>query len=321
VLPEGSAAPGDVVRLGHGDAMHVTDIDPAREGLEIWTAHEGGTFAPYGSAMRDAATGEVLFGAYSGRDTGRSMIGDVRPDVPGIEVWASMPGGTEASGLLSATGEILSSAIPGTNQSIRWAADLTTQIVNGSGNATPTIDDWTRGTLLTATDTRTNNGTKGNPSLVADVLGDWREELLVRTVDSSALRIYTSTEVTTHKLTTLMHDPQYRAEAARQQTTYNQPSYTSYYLASDMDFANVPVYTSDVTPGEPKFKDRPGSGNDEVQVPTNVEGVTYYVDGEPVTSENGKVTVDGDVAVVAVPNAWYRFADGATWEWSFSFDD
>jgi hypothetical protein len=56
-------------------------------------------------------------------------------------------------------------------------------------------------------------------------------------------------------------------------------------------------------------------------VPTNVEGITYYVDGEPVTSENGKVTVDGDVTVVAVPNSWYRIADGAAWEWSFSFDD
>jgi rhamnogalacturonan endolyase len=320
-LPPGSAAPGDVVRLGHGDAMHVTDIDPARPGLEIWTAHEGAAFAPYGSAMRDAATGEVLFGAYSGRDTGRSMIGDVRADVPGIEVWASMPPGTTASGLLSSTGDILSSAAPGTNQSIRWAADLTTQIVNGSGNQTATIDDWMRGRLLTATDTRTNNGTKGNPSLVADVFGDWREELLVRTVDSSALRIYTSTEVTTHKLTTLMHDPQYRAEAARQQTTYNQPSYTSYYLASDMDFANIPIYTSEVTPGEPTFKDRPGTVDDQVQVPTNIAGVAYYVNGELITDPSGKAHVTGDVTVVAVPTAWYRLADGATSEWSFGFGD
>jgi hypothetical protein len=131
--------------------------------------------------------------------------------------------------------------MPGTNQSIRWAGDLTTQLVNGSGNSTPTIDDWTRGRMLTATDTRTNNGTKGNPNLVADVFGDWREELLVRTTDSSALRIYLSTEVTSHKLYTLMHDVQYRAEVARQNTTYNQPSYTSFYLASDMDFAKVPL--------------------------------------------------------------------------------
>jgi hypothetical protein len=296
--------------------MHVTDIDPSRDGIEVWTAHEGATGAPYGSAMRDAATGEALFGAYSGRDTGRAMIGDVRTDVPGIEVWSSLPGGTDASGLLSAKGEILSAATPGTNMSIRWSADLTTQIVNGSGTQTPTIDDWTRGRLLTATGTLTNNGTKGNPSLVADVFGDWREELLVRTADSTALRIYTSTEVTTHKLTTLMHDVQYRAETASQQTTYNQPAYTSYYLASDLDWSNVPVYTTGVTPGEPKFKDRPGTTKDEVQVPTNVEGITYYVNGEAVDSPNGKVTVVGEATVVAVPDAWYAIADGATSEWS-----
>lgn len=313
VLPPGSAAPGELARLGHGDAMHVTDIDPARPGLEIWTVHEGATSAPYGSAMRDAATGEVLFGEYSGRDTGRGMIGDVRKDVAGIENWGMR--------MRAADGTILGGAQPGTNQSIRWAADLTTQIVNGSGNQNATIDDYTRGRLLTATGTRTNNGTKGNPSLVADVLGDWREEMLVRTADSSALRIFTSTEVTEHKLTTLMHDAQYRAEVARQQTSYNQPSYTGYYLASDMDFANVPVLTVDATPGEPKFKDRPGTAHDEVQVPTNVAGVDYYVDGELVTSPNGKVTATGDATVVAVPTAWYRIADGATWEWSFGFDD
>lgn len=240
-LPEGSAAPGTRARLGHGDAMHVTDIDPQRPGKEIFTVHEGATSAPYGMAMRDAATGEVLFGSYSGRDTGRGMVGDVVPGSPGLEAWASMPGGSEGSGTLSASGERLSTAIPGTNQSIRWAADMTTQIVNGSGESTPTIDDWQRGRLLTATGTRTDNGTKGNPSLVADVLGDWREELLVRTADSSAIRIYVSTEATDRKLYTLMHDSQYRAEVARQQTAYNQPSYTSFYLGSDIDWSTVPV--------------------------------------------------------------------------------
>lgn len=232
-LPAGSAAPGEAARLGHGDAMHVTDIDPARPGKEIFTVHEGATYAPFGYAMRDAATGEVLFGAYSGKDTGRGMIGDVDPAVPGIENWAI--------GMQSADGDKLSTAGPGTNMSIKWATDMTTQIINGSGDQTPTIDDWKRGRLLTADGTRTNNGTKGTPSLVADVVGDWREEMLVRTADSSALRMYMSTEVTSHKLYTLMHDPQYRAEVARQNTTYNQPSYTDFYFASDMDFANVPL--------------------------------------------------------------------------------
>lgn len=240
-LPAGSADPGANVRLGHGDAMHVTDIDPDRPGLEIFTAHEGGTFAPYGMAMRDAATGEVLFGVYSGRDTGRSMVGDVLPGTRGLEAWASLPGGSNSLGLYSAAGVLTPGPIPGTNQSIRWAADGTTQIVNGSGDQDVTIDDWNRGRLLTATGTRASNGTKGNPSLVADVLGDWREELLVRTADSSAIRIFVSTEVTSHKLATLMHDPQYRAEVARQQTTYNQPSYPGFYLASDTDYTQVPV--------------------------------------------------------------------------------
>jgi hypothetical protein len=113
--------------------------------------------------------------------------------------------------------------------------------VDGNLAVTPTIQDWKRGTLLTATGTLTNNGTKGNPGLVADILGDWREELLVRTADSSALRIFTSTELTGHKLYTLMHDPQYRVEVARQQTTYNQPSYPGFYLASDTDWGKVPL--------------------------------------------------------------------------------
>jgi hypothetical protein len=317
-LPAGSATPGQNVRLGHGDAMHVTDIDPNRPGLEIWTAHEGATFAPYGSAMRDAATGEVLFGAYSGRDTGRSMIGDVRSDVPGLEVWASMPNGTEGSGLLSATNLPLAASTPGTNQSIRWAADMTTQIVDGALDVTPTIRDWTRGTVLTADGTRTNNGTKGNPSLVADVFGDWREELLVRTADSSALRIYTSTETTTHKLPTLMHDVQYRAEVARQNTTYNQPSYTSYYFASAMDFANVPVLTTAATPGAPKFTDPKGSNSDHVVVAPDAS-FDYYVNGVRAEKPLVKVPAGSKVQVTAVPKDGFAVATDAVSTWTHQF--
>lgn len=239
-LPEGSGNPGAEAGLGHGDAMHVTDIDPSRPGLEIWTCHEGGAWAPYGSALRDAATGEVLFGAYSGRDTGRCLVGDVDP-APGIEVWASMPDGTDASGLLSATGERLRATTPGTNQTVRWAADGTTQVVTGAIDVTPQIVEGDGTVVKTLDGTLTNNYTKGNPSLVADVLGDWREEVLVRTEDSSALRIYTSTEVSDMKMYTLLHDPQYRAEVARQQTAYNQPSYPGFYLASDTDWSQVPV--------------------------------------------------------------------------------
>lgn len=237
--PPESNVPGENVRLGHGDAMHVADLDPDRPGLEVYTVHEGGAWAPLGYAMRDAATGEVLYGEYIGADVGRGMVGDILPEQPGLETW-----GSHGVGLWTADGEYLGEQTPGTNMSIRWAGDLTTQIVNGAATdvlETPTIDDWQRGTLLAAEGTLTNNWTKGNPGLVADVFGDWREEMLVRTEDSSAIRIYLSTEPTEHKLYTLMHDPQYRVEVARQQTTYNQPSYPSFYLASDMDWSQVPV--------------------------------------------------------------------------------
>lgn len=310
-MPPQSAQPGEQVRLGHGDAMHVTDIDPARPGLEIFTVHEGGAYAPYGYVLREAADGEILYGDYTGRDTGRGMIGDVDPAVPGLETWATRLRAADGTELGAATGL-------GTNMSIRWAGDLTTQIVNGSGDAIPTIDDRGRGTLLTAEGTRTNNGTKGTPALVADILGDWREELLVRTADSTAMRVYVSTEGTDHQLATLMHDPQYRAEVARQQTTYNQPSYTGWHLGSGMDFSAVPVLTHEVAPRAPKVHDRPRRGKDEVQVKAT-PGIAWYVDGERVTHPSGRVRVDGMAEIVAVPTAWYRIADGAASSWTVSF--
>jgi hypothetical protein len=170
----------------------------------------------------------------------------VLPQRPGLEAWAANAesSAADAIGLWTADGEFLGTDVPGTNQSIRWAADMTTQIIVGHQTETvePTrIVDWQRGTLLLADGTLTNNWTKGNPCLVADVFGDWREEMLVRTEDSTAVRIYLSTEVTDRKLYTLMHDPQYRAEVARQQTTYNQPSYPSFYLGSDIDWSRVPI--------------------------------------------------------------------------------
>lgn len=232
VMPAGSEAPGEIRRIGHGDALHVADIDPDRPGLEIFMVHEGATSVPYGYTMRDALTGEIIYGEYTGKDTGRGIIGDFNPTVRGLETYATK--------LLSATGKTVSGSAPGTNMSIKWSGDMTTQIVNGTSN--PTIQQYNPNkTLLTATGTATNNGTKGNPSLVADVFGDWREELIVRTTDSSALRIYLSTIESDRKLPTLMHDAQYRAQVANQQTVYNQPAYTSYYFASDTDFSKVAI--------------------------------------------------------------------------------
>jgi rhamnogalacturonan endolyase len=307
-LPEGSSAPGTLAKLGHGDAMHVTDIDPNRPGLEIFTVHEGGTGAPYGYSLRDAATGEVIYGEYTGKDTGRGMIGDIDPSVPGIETWATR--------LRSASGDSLGATYPGTNQSIRWAADGTTQIINGIADADVTIDSYTDGRLLTATGTRSNNGTKGTAALVADVFGDWREELLVRTADSSAIRIFTATDVTDRKLYTLMHDTQYRAEVARQNVTYNQPSYPGFYLASDTDFSQVPLLTVAATPAAVTFSDT--QRKDTYTIPS-VEGIRYVVDGTVKKAGTHRVHRAETVTVTAVPLEWYGIAEGAQSVWEYTF--
>jgi hypothetical protein len=312
-LPEGSAAPGIRAKLGHGDGMYVTDIDPDRPGLEIFTVHENAANAPYGTALRDAATGEVIFGTYSGKDTGNGLVGDVRTDVPGLEVWASMPEGTAASGLLSAKGEILSTEKPDlVDATIHFGAEPTTQTVSGDRDGAKSIVDWERGTLLTEEDTA------GNPPLVADILGDWREELLIHTADSTALRIFTSTEVTTHKLTTLMNDKQYRVEIARQSTVYNYPTQPGFYLASDTDWSTVPILTTPVKPKAPRFIDPRGTRLDFVFVPKSTT-VDYYIDGEKARPGLHRAS-RGEVTVAAVPKPYLAIADGARATWSSDFN-
>lgn len=235
-----TAAPmpdGRMVKLGHGDSMHVAKIDPERPGLQIFNVFEEGSSVPYGWALRDAATGQVIFGEPASRDLGRCMVGDIA-DLPGLQVWAD--------GMYSCKGEKLSLPMPSTNARIYWAGDLSTQLTDtadylGKGQKIGLVSDLRHGVMLRPEGTLTNNGTKGNPGLVADIFGDFREELLLRTADSSAIRIYLSTDVTDHKLYTLMHDAQYRCGVAWQNNCYNQPVYPSFYYGSDMDFRDVPL--------------------------------------------------------------------------------
>ena len=226
---------GSMVKLGHGDAMHVAKIDPDYDGFQIFNVFEGASSVPYGYALRDAKTGKVLFGEPANRDLGRCMIGDVVPGIRGLQVWVGK--------IQDCHGNVLDAKLLGTNANIKWAADLTTQVVDGvdyvGGNHIGIIGDNTHGIMLEPKGCATNNGTKGNPCLIADIFGDFREEIVLRTEDSSAVRIYINTEITKHKLFTLLHDPMYRCGVAWQNNVYNQPCYTSFYYASDMDFRKV----------------------------------------------------------------------------------
>ncbi|MCH7559328.1 MAG: rhamnogalacturonan lyase [Planctomycetes bacterium] len=214
--------------LGHGDAMHLSDIDPDRPGLEVFAIHERPSH-PYGANLRDAATGKVIWGLQL-RDPGRGLAMDIDPRHKGYECWTN-----SSDGLYNCKGEKISDSKPRScNMGIWWDGDVLREILDGV-----TIDKWdyTNGTatrLLLAEGCSGNNGTKSNPCLHADILGDWREELIVRTSDGSELRIFTTTILTDCRFYTFMHDPVYRLSVACQNVAYNQPTQPGFYMGQGM---------------------------------------------------------------------------------------
>ncbi|HOQ03601.1 MAG TPA: DUF5010 C-terminal domain-containing protein [Anaerohalosphaeraceae bacterium] len=213
--------------LGHGDALHVSDMDPDRPGLEVWQCHES---SPYGASFRDAATGQVIFRYTASGDTGRACAGDIRADYRGYEVWAST-----GVPLSTCTGVNLGSHSNPINFMVWWDGDLLREFLDSN-----VISKYGVGTLLTATGCSANNGSKSTPCLSADIFGDWREEVIWRTNDNAALRIYTTTAVAGYRFYTLMHDPQYRLAIAWQNVAYNQPPHPGFYLGDGMASPPVP---------------------------------------------------------------------------------
>ena len=225
--------------LCHGDALHLGDLDPTRSGLEIFMVHESPScYGNYGLEMHDAKTGSILWGiSGGGADVGRGVSMDIDPRYAGNENWASV------GGLYSAKGQQISSTKPNsTNFSVLWDADLLSEQLNNT-----MINKWnyssnTDNRLLTAYNygAASNNGTKATPGLSADILGDWREEVIWRMDNNYQLIIFSTTAVTSNKLRTLMHDSQYRQEIARQNVGYNQPPHTSFFLGEGMSTPAAP---------------------------------------------------------------------------------
>lgn len=232
--------------MGHGDALHMTDIDPDRPGQEIWQPYESpADNGRVGAALIDAKTGARLFTvAENSADVGRGLSANVDPRHKGNEMWATR------GGLYTATGTQIGTARPSMNFAIWWDADLTRELLDGNTISKWDFDNNTLVPLQSDPATASNNGTKANPGLSADLFGDWREEVIFRTTDNNSLRIYTTTALTSHRLYTLMHDPQYRAAIAWQNSAYNQPPHPSFYIGEDMNAAPVPNinYVNDVIP-------------------------------------------------------------------------
>ena len=217
--------------LGHGDALHMSDMDPDRPGQEVYMIHEEpASYGANGSEFRDARTGALIFGVSGeGADVGRGVAMDLDPRYRGYEMYSSR------GGLWSATGVQISTTAPSPkNFAVWWDADLLREFEDGT-----TISKWnwttrTTSTLLSPAGVASNNSTKATPALLADVIGDWREEVIWRTADNTALRIYTTTVPAQNRIYTLMHDHQYRVAVAWQNTAYNQPPHPSFFLGEGM---------------------------------------------------------------------------------------
>ena len=226
--------------FGHGDAMHLV-ADPKDNALYIWDCHEN---RRDGSELRNARTGDVVFQIKSRDDVGRCMAADIDPTNPGLEMWS-----TDSHGIRNMKGEIVGAAKDSddpqhnnnlvmrgrwlsVNFGIWWDGDLLRELLD---RQTVTKYDWEQRTIveLQRFDGQFNNGTKSNPCLAADILGDWREEVLVRNRESTELRLYVSTIPTPYRINCLMEDIPYRLSVATQNVAYNQPSEPGYYIGPD----------------------------------------------------------------------------------------
>lgn len=244
--------------MGHGDAIHLTAFDPTTNRLQVWDCHEN---KRDGSDFRDAATGEVIFQIKSNIDVGRCMAADIDPTNPGLEMWSSdshgirtikgdvLPTpqarndakkvdnthttGTGADGNADDTALYMQGMRLPTNFGIWWDGDLLREMLD---RATVSKYDWTTGKvspIMKFEGCQFNNGTKSNPCLSADILGDWREEVVTRTEDSREMRIYITTIPTEHRINCLMEDIPYRLSVATENVAYNQPPQTGFYLGPD----------------------------------------------------------------------------------------
>ncbi len=219
---------------GHGDAQHLADYDPLHPGMEYFCVHES---KPFGMTLYDAATGEELFHRDSETDTGRGMMANVGYADGYFQIWGRDAGTFTSLG----EKEVEAASYPAIPDNFRifWDGDLYDDMLDGSGGDTeenaPVKITGRNGELTVLPDGRTNNGTKNNVCLTADLFGDWREEIAVRGSDGRSLLIYTTVIPTEQRLYTLMHDRTYRMQVVSQNAGYNQPPHIGYYVSGEKD--------------------------------------------------------------------------------------
>jgi len=219
---------------GHGDALHVAHMIKGTATPQIFMPHES---AGHGVLLRQASNGAHIFNVpKADTDVGRGSAAELDPAVPGFKFWAS-----SGMGLYDLTGATVGSLPNNGNNTavcnfvIWWNGDLSRELMDGNQITKWSVKNNQGTRLLTAYGASSINGTKSTPILQADLFGDWREEVVLA-AGADAVRIYTTTSTTAHRLVTMMHDPVYRCAVSWQNSSYNQPPHPGYYIASDMSF-------------------------------------------------------------------------------------
>ena len=218
------------INLGHGDALHVGDFDLENDGLEIFMCHEN---EEYGISLRDGKTGTILFRDYGLLDTGRCLIDHLIDDDKLTEMV-----GSHNTIVFNNKGEIVddwnlvnlewkNNEGNGINFLIYWDGKLDRELMDGIQ-----IKKYAGDILFIGDGVKSINETKSNPSLSADLFGDFREEVIFPTFDDKKLRIFTTTFYSPYKVYTLMQNKQYKLQVLSQNVGYNQPPHLDYFLSS-----------------------------------------------------------------------------------------
>ena len=241
--------------LQHGDALHIGNYDPTHTGFEFFTVHEdSGTNSlsgnditlDFGMSVIDAETGNIMFHEGASDDTGRGVMANVGAGGY-YQIWSAKNsarqsnGGTDFTTATSLTGK----NTPSMNFRIFWDGDLYDNLLGGVEDPPKSkiyyvnITDWDSRSMSNVFNTKDYdcvaiNDTKANPSLQADLFGDWREEVVCPTTDGNTLRVFSTTNTTDYKIKTLMQDPVYRSGVAAEQTAYNQPPHVGFYMGKEV---------------------------------------------------------------------------------------
>jgi len=236
----------------HGDRHQTSDLDPERPGLETFLIQQVNP-SSLGMALIDAATGKFLKKWYQSTvgDVGRGEAVDIDSTVFGVELFSTMPG------MYSTKGEYLGEHSIFPNSGIWWDADLLREMMrspDGNGFNIHICKPGKYGSIYTEGPRLYEIAKESNylvsasygcrPIFEGDILGDWREEIVLKERSSDntgniAFRIYTTTIPASNRLYCLMQNPGYR-----QTTTvkgYYQAPYTDYYLGYNMGKPPVPA--------------------------------------------------------------------------------